>query len=163
MQEKSPLPIHSSPLRTSRINALDWMRAIAIIFVIIIHVSDQYGFSGHFTRRRYAILAINSVVRNGLLLFFLMSGFLLIKEYPTVLDKINFYKKRILRIIPLFIGWSFIYYIYSGNSPNIIEFAIKITQGNIFYHLWFIYAIIGIYIVTPYMANIIVSAIATPT
>lgn len=135
---------------------LIWIRSIAIIFIILIHICDKYALNEHFSNRWYYILSIEAVFRVGLILFFLLSGFLLIKDYEKTWEFIKFYKNRLLRIIPLFLFWSFIYYIYTTNSFRVSDFFIRILKGPVFYHLWFIYTICGIYLVTPFLSNIII-------
>lgn len=147
-----------APSSGAHMHSLDWMRAFAIMCIVIIHICDPYALTEQFSRRWYAILGIEAITRSGLILFFLLSGFLLLKNYANKMSVSHFYKKRFTRILPLFIGWSYIYFILQENSINPYEFAAAILNGPVYYHLWFIYILLGLYLVTPFLGSIIVQA-----
>jgi surface polysaccharide O-acyltransferase-like enzyme len=142
--------------KSSRIYSFDFLRAISTIGIIAIHVSDGvfYGTSDFSFQWWYGII-IQGVVRIALPIFFMLSGALILNGKDE--DIISFYKKRIIRVIvPLFI-YSFIYlivYKYKWSifyDYNIIRSVLDIIKGPVFYHLWFVYSIIGIYIVAPFI------------
>ena len=121
----------------------DFIRVLSCVFVIGIHSTNH--------------LMLESISRIGLPMFTFLSGILLLngKEEKTS----EFYIKRLTKIIiPLYLYsliYLFIYkYDYNLNlfDPiNFINELIKITNGPIHYHLWYVYMIIGIYLCTPYL------------
>lgn len=67
-----------------------------------------------------------------------------------------FLRKRFNRVVPPFVFWSVIYLLYQyrgnfweGNLPTWREVASKIIFEDVYYHLWFIPMIIGMYLLTP--------------
>jgi surface polysaccharide O-acyltransferase-like enzyme len=64
-----------------------------------------------------------------------------------------FFKKRFSKIVIPFLFWSIFYYFYSNrhqlSKVSLISVIKALIQGNIMYHLWFMYLIIGIYFVVP--------------
>lgn len=94
-------------------------------------------------------------------LFFMISGrFNLCKSFENKKDIIDFYKKRIIQIIIPWLFYSFLLYVwnivklnsYNGMKNFIIEFVKKFISNNISYHLWFMYALLGMLISTPFLS-----------
>lgn len=92
----------------------------------------------------------NSLSRPGVPLFVMLSGYLLLgKDYPLP----DFLKRRFSRVVIPAIFWMLIYCFYgymANGSPDSIGAALKsLVTGPVHYHLWFIYLIIGLYLVYP--------------
>lgn len=139
----------------TRFYYLDYLRIYATIAVITIHVSASIvsanpletdlfrWFSGNF----YETFARASVP-----IFVMISGALLLNDNRS-LPILQFLKKRISKVfIPLVI-WSIIYYLAGAYSNKYVfsinDFIVKFFNGNIIYHLWFMYTIVGLYLITP--------------
>lgn len=143
-----------------RLLYIDWLRIYATIAVVVIHVSagfvgkmDPTHVSGWFAGNFYETLARSSVP-----IFVMISGALLLqtKKKVTYLD---FLKKRTSKvIIPLF-AWSAIFYlygVYTGQFPASITQPLSLfLQNGISSHLWFLYMIIGLYLITPLLLILI--------
>jgi len=92
----------------------------------------------------------------------MLSGALLLQ--PSKLNESirTFFKKRIKRIGFAFIFWSFIYLAWAffiSNTPltndNILQGALFSFFSGSYYHFWFIYLIIGLYLLTPILRAIV--------
>jgi peptidoglycan/LPS O-acetylase OafA/YrhL len=105
---------------------LDPLRAIAAISVILGH-TEQVKFSENLPNFAYIPFFTETSGRLGVILFFVLSGFLITilllreKEKNTQINIKNFYIRRFLRILPLyylilFIGIFIIKYDYSNLS-----------------------------------------------
>lgn len=139
--------------------SLDWLRGIAIIFVVLIHVCCKYSMQGTpLSIRWLTCLGAEAIVRVGLTSFFVLSGFLLIREFRGSQDFLRFYRKRVWRMFPLFIFWSFVYYVCSTRSFDVIDYLRKVLAGPTEPHFWFVYSLFGIYLGMPFVANVIVNA-----
>ena len=140
---------------------IGWLRIIAMYGILIIHVAAPliYKF-GDITFIDWHIANIyDSYVRNCVPLFFMISGFLLLNKTESLA---SFYKKRILKVgIPLIV-WSIIYLIWtqliinSSTLPVTLFISILISPDS--YHLWFLYALIGVYLVVPVLRIFIINA-----
>ncbi|RRD38850.1 acyltransferase [Leptotrichia sp. OH3620_COT-345] len=139
---------------------LDILKSIAVVGVILIHiVAGELFMYGKGVSMKDWMLSnvINSVSRVCVPVFVMVSGYLLLrKDEPVGI----FFKKRFVKIIPKFLIYSMIYYVfkvsflnrpYSGNE----NFLMLLFKGGIFYHLWYIYMILGIYIMTPFFRKVV--------
>lgn len=134
----------------------DYIRAISCIFIIALHCS------GALLNQSYGALwwignVFHSIVRIGLPMFVLLSGALILNGKDEPIS--TFYIKRFIKIlIPLYL-YSFLYlFIYEYNCSwtfftpiNIINGIQQITTSQVFYHFWFLYMILGIYLCAPYL------------
>lgn len=103
---------------------LDGIRAIAALMVLVRHFfhndSISYGIN------QYPILSkITGLLQHGVTLFFVLSGFVITRILLNSINNKNyfssFYKRRILRIFPLYYGSLVIYYVfayYMNWNPN---------------------------------------------
>ena len=137
-----------------RVLWLDIMRIFAIFCVLICHSPAPYdGLAGG----RFFISAFNYYgLACGPNLFFMISGALLLTK---VYDYHTFLRKKILRIVLPLVFWSLTYllldaFIYKNITINdllckisLIPFYAQVPQ------FWFLYAILGIYIITPILSK----------
>lgn len=130
----------------------DRLRNIATVMVIAIHVAapvahvptdihTSWWWAGNFW---------NSLSRPGVPLFVMLSGFLLLgKDYPLI----DFLKRRFSRVVIPALFWMVVYSIYgyiaNGNPATVWDALRNIITSPVHYHLWFIYLIIGLYLVYP--------------
>ena len=138
------------------------LRFIAAIAVIILHVSASY--IPNLSENGNSLIIINlyeSLVRWCVPIFVIITGFLLNNNTATNLA--DFYRKRVKRILLPLIFWTLFYLIWIfaksvilGREHNILDALISILEGRPYYHLWYIYMIIGIYFFAPLM-NIVIN------
>lgn len=136
-----------------RILYIDILRIISILAVITIHVSSSF-----FKNINVDWMAANfydSFSRWSVPIMVMVSGFLLLDPQKEYSIKI-FFKKRVNKILIPLIFWGIVYTIWKyktgiieGQSLPIMLILKSFIDGTVFYHLWFIYMIIGLYISTP--------------
>ena len=131
----------------------DRLRNLATVMVIGIHVAapiahgEGSDFNGHWW---WAGNFWNSLTRPAVPLFVMLSGYLLLsKDYPLP----DFLKKRFSRVIIPAVFWMLVYsfygYMAKGTPSTIGEALRNVVTGPVHYHMWFIYLIIGLYLVYP--------------
>lgn len=142
--------------------SLDLLRIICCIFVIGIHVTPDYAYtvtSNQTESIQIQTLFAQSIVRIGLPIFFMLSGYYLLNRQNST--PLLFYKKRIPAIIIPFVIYSLAhYYIISwnnGTSSNLLEYFSLISKSTISLsvHFWFVYAFIGLYLTAPAIQYIV--------
>ncbi|WP_369712820.1 acyltransferase [Leptotrichia sp. HSP-342] len=121
--------------------AIDIIRIFAFVFIVFLHtLNRQFGVD--VWMGGYAIISI------GVNLFIMISGYLLLDKTEEV---IVFFKKRILNILPLFLVFNIIY-IYFGKIPIIPVLKGKAISAS---HFWYIYMILGLYLLTPWLQKVL--------
>jgi len=127
-----------------RDSSIDLIKFIAIIMVIILHVSSS-GFSSTDSSIWNGANFFESITRTCVPLFFMITGTLLIDK-PWALTSVAMRIKRLL--IP-FIFWSLAYLAFfkalNNQSINILSVFYQPAAG----HLWYLYALAGVYITIP--------------
>ena len=137
----------------SRILWIDAIRSFAIFAVIVLHSASTFLYKfNQIDIREWQIANIyDSLVRMAVPLFFMLTGviFLKIKDEPTDI----FFKKRFTKIIIPLIAWSFVYILFRkyalGEDVNIIKDLFLSLFRKEYYHLWFVYYLIGLYLYIP--------------
>jgi surface polysaccharide O-acyltransferase-like enzyme len=136
----------------------DLMRALAISLVVVIHVSGSvlnagYNASGHYSWWFSAVA--NCMARFGVPLFFMSSGALVLGKAKTETAG-AFLMKRMSRIIVPFLAWSLVYLAlqaFRGQVHLSIPTVMNIAREPVYYHLWFFYSIIGLYLFAPLLKS----------
>ncbi len=141
-----------------RVVFLDWLRVIACFMVMIVHASEcvysnDYSFSFPSELGRWSVCLINGFVRPAVPLFLMASAYLLV---PLRTDTGTFFRKRLTRVVIPFVLWLVFYAVLpaawgettvDGAISNLAQIAINfIPRAS---HLWFIYMLLGIYIIMP--------------
>jgi surface polysaccharide O-acyltransferase-like enzyme len=138
---------------------LDLMRVVSMFLVIVIHVSNYYSrsFLDIDTFSYFFATIFNGLARVSVPIFFMISGALLIPK----IDDFDQYKKRILRLLITLIAWSFIYFIWNkyvmGNDIYLFKTIFSAIFTPVKAHLWFLYALIGIYLVLPFIRKMFIN------
>lgn len=149
---------------TTRQADLDFVRIISIVAVIVIHgiagavLTKNIGTSGWQVAN-----IIDSFARWAVPVFLMLSGALLIKPASS-LEVREFLKKRFSRILIPLLAWPVIYTLwyayYSSSPPNWSRLIVDFIGGvNVAPHLYFLFIIAGLYIITP-LINIIRGAVS---
>lgn len=137
----------------NRIIWIDLIKVFAMFAVIFLHSAapilyeiNKIDFSYWMTGNIY-----DSMVRMAVPLFFMVSGVLLLNQKDVPLP--IFFKKRFFKVVIPLIVWSFIYIIaikFGANKDiNIFKHLIASLNRPEYFHLWFLYTIIGIYLILP--------------
>ena len=142
----------------------DVLRVIATFAVIFIHVSaismtgDIIGSSAWMTMSVY-----NMLCRWAVPMFVMLSGMFLLDPLKKITYKDIFFK-YILRVLTALIVWGTFYNLvdhYGLKSISITTIAASLYRtlcADTHYHLWFLYLIIGLYIITPVLRSFIKGA-----
>lgn len=129
-----------------KINWIDNLRGIACLMVVMIHTTTWYITNAHSISPVNWDIAnvLNSASRVSVPLFFMISGYLFFGPRSAQ-------PRHFLRIALCLLFYSAVALIYIAAFTHInIEGSLKnILQKPVFYHLWFFFAIIVIYLVSP--------------
>lgn len=149
-----PVPSGKRPLTPW----VDLIRLASMFLVVVIHVSGQLtNVWGQVPAGQWIIADVyGGLARVSVPLFFMISGYLLLPRSETLGV---FFSRRILKLVIPLLVWSLIYlaWLCGGHpgtcTPGLIQ-NLLLVQGT-YYHLWFLYSLLGIYLVLPVLRLII--------
>ena len=135
---------------SKRIFYFDGIRAVAILCVVLLHVTGHLGeimnynlstihsFSGIY------MLFANNFFRIGIALFLMLSGALLLgRDW----DVKGFFSKRVPRILKPFIFWALVFSIILISSSYLISSMLCKAPGSEVY--WFVWMMLAMYLLMP--------------
>ena len=149
-------------MSTVRYDYMDWLRVFAIFSVVGIHVTAQLVTNLNIGHQIWWFAnLVDSALRNSVPLFFMMSGALLLTRKQDE-PLIPFFKKRVSKVAIPLLAWSIIFMVYRKFmwfEEHTWQQMIKmVLTDSVFFHLWFLYTILGLYLMTPFLRQIIKSS-----
>ena len=141
-------------MEKQRLIYLDCFRALLATLVVILHSSGVAMSAMELGSASWTcMLFANALTRIAVPCFFMLSGYLLLGHDEPIH---MFFKKRFTVVVIPFIAWSLVYLAWNAYWG----ITVGITLTNIFngtgasHHLWYVYAMIGLYLVTPFLRGL---------
>lgn len=133
---------------------INYLRAIAIIGVLIIHTTDDTAAVKNLTGLMFSLMYIEELIRFAVPMFIFVSGFVLYNKYRSELPVKDFYKKRFMSILIPYIIFSVIYCIVNAQLGLFPSFTLNSVIDSIFNftasgQFWYIQLILTFYIFYP--------------
>ena len=133
---------------------IDILKTCAMLMVVLIHTTANSLVESYQTSNFKFFIVMGAITSSAVPLFYMMSGSFLIK------DKNIDFKKCFLKTLKLLIQtiiWTIIYcclfkYILKWDI-SIFKYAIKSIFSSQIGHFWFIYPLIGLYILSPFIST----------
>lgn len=148
--------MQNSSTQSNHFGWVDVVRVLGAFLVVTAHVPYK-GIGNIWVDSLYFILS-----RIAVPMFFMASGYLLLAKQEPYAD---FFRKRAFKVFIPFIAWSVIYMLWgreSFDAPFSLKVAasyvLKIIRGPRANHLWFFYALIGLYLFTPILRVFVAKA-----
>lgn len=147
----------------NRILWVDWIKAIAIISVVMIHVSDAYVNinvlftpDAFFTLQWFVAVFYRVIANAAVPLFIMVSGFLILRK-PEPISNIPHRLKRILIPFAFFLLLMCIFNIGISDVLGLVKYYLNglvnatiIENGAYF---WFVYIILALYLFAPILSK----------
>lgn len=154
--------VEAKPESNERIDYIDFLRVIALLMVVIIHVSAFFFFGATVGSKTWMIAHFfDTLSRPAVPIFIMVSGLTQLLSDKALSLKSYLGQRSIRVIVPLFF-WSIIYIVWSSiknhEAINFNNFLLNFLSGNVYYHLYFLYIIFGLYLLTPLLKNFIAQA-----
>lgn len=158
-ENEAPVPLAEAPQRKYKRVYANYIRALAACAVVQMHSVGGYLYTFDPTANPDVRFLTADIIYGHLRwatpFFILISGALLLN--PSKQESIAvFLKKRLRRVLIPFAFWGTIYllYLYRGNMyygtwPELKDVLNTIFYNDIYFHLWFIPMITGLYLLTP--------------
>lgn len=141
-------------VQTEDLTYVKTIRAFALLVIVTLHVAFPLIYLYNTISYGDWWIANNFYIwgKIGSPLFTMVSGLLLLnptKDQPIGL----FFRKRFVKVLLPFVAWSTIYLLWRifirEESFTAREILVLFVQGPVYYHLWFIQMILGLYLATP--------------
>jgi len=145
---------------------IEWinnLRLISMFAVIVLHTASPLLFAYKSVSLGDWLIGdvYNALVRFAVPVFVMITGALLLhREYELG----DFLKKRIGRLILPFVFWSLVYvgyrlyneeFTFTGHLCPDVKFVLNQLQSSAFYHLWYVYLLVGLYLFIPVLAKFV--------
>ena len=141
---------------------LDFLRIIATFAVVWLHVSAEVVVTNPGLRNVewwYGNVA-DSLSRWCVPVFVMISGGLLLSQ-PDKPKLFEFYRHRAAKVLPPLLFWT-VFYIgfrtYFQTPLDIVAVATSLVRGKPYYHLWYLYMVIGLYVFTPFLRQLVAAS-----
>ncbi|MBI5444945.1 MAG: acyltransferase family protein [Deltaproteobacteria bacterium] len=132
----------------------DVLKIVSIYAVILIHSAAPF-----LVRRAelgpgawWAGNLYDSASRWCIPLFFMLSGTFLLEKAGTM-PLSAFLRGRVRRVLVPFVVWSLVYFLWririQGEELPLASFPLLLFTGPLYYHLWYLYVLIGLYLFAP--------------
>ncbi|WP_051055715.1 acyltransferase [Allocoleopsis franciscana] len=135
----------------TRLPEFDLLRSLAIIGVVIIHITaplDLYAHQGVFVY--YLFVSIHLAQRFCVPVFLIISGFFLTYKIENQQNPTLILKKRLLRIIPPYLFWSSFFYfldvVLGERNFNLFLLLKDLLTGSVVGSYYFVVLIIQFYV-----------------
>ena len=144
---------------SKRVIYFDILRVVAIFFVVAVHLSAQHWLDVDVSSRAW--FAFNLYCTTGkwsVPIFVMISGALFLGRDTPICTIL---KKNVLRMVYVFVFWSGCYALISllfRHSPP-FDVLSQFVTGH--YHLWFLFMIVGLYLLIPLLRPIVQSETLT--
>ncbi len=160
---ESETPKGTSP---SRIVYIDLLRITAVFGVILLHIAASRWTAVSVTSENWQIMNVyNGLVRWTVPVFVMISGVFHLQPYKkniteentTFKQEMNIMGRKTGKLLTGLVFWSVIYYYlgkflernFAFHTYDIIHIPLAILLGPAWVHLWFLYMLIGLYLLTP--------------
>ena len=130
--------------------SLDIIKTVAIITVLMTHISASFVILFPVSSPEFIWgNIIDSLSRIGVPLFVMVSGALFLDE-DKPFDAKSFFRKHLLKMVVLLVIWSIVYGIFYSmvSGVGILDYIFNFA-GTLYPHIWYMYMIIGLYLITP--------------
>ncbi|MCI5137194.1 MAG: hypothetical protein D3922_01985 [Candidatus Electrothrix sp. AR1] len=131
---------------------VDYIRVVATFCVVFLHSASPLLYKYKELPELYWMIGniYNSSVRMCVPLFFMLSGHLLLEKDESLN---TFFWKRVNKVVIPLLIWSLFYILwkayYEGSSEIFFYSFYSVALSPAYFHLWFLYAIIGTYLFMP--------------
>jgi len=121
-----------------------------------IFYSNDYSFSFSSDTARWSVLVFQSLVRSSVPLFLMASAYLLV---PLKTDTFTFFKRRFMRVVVPLLVFLALYAVLPSlwGAQTWAQAWVELRHAYINFpvagsHLWFVYMLIGIYLIMPILS-----------
>ena len=140
-------------MQQERLPYLSWLRVLGCLGVVILH--SFYGSIGSYGEGSTPMLlgmTVRSAMMGAVPVFVMVSGALLLDpEREITIGKV--FRKYIVRMLSALLLFSLLFYLFdrflAGSTATPLEALLKLYTGGGWSHLWYLYLMVGLYLLLP--------------
>ncbi len=142
----------------NRCQKYDVLRGLAIVFVLLIHTSAEYGLLSAGCAARFPLDAANKLFNSAVPTFVTLTVFLALRGGKR--RGPSYVIKKALPLLAMYAAWSAVYaalrMTVGGEAlPSAKAFALDwLLQGRTFYHLYYIILLLQLYVVIALLSRV---------
>lgn len=143
----------------SRIAYLDALRLVSMAAVVVLHLSASGQTASAAGSAAWAVCWLyNFGARFAVPVFVMISGALFLDPGRKITMQI-LWKKHISNLLRVFLAWSFVYALAESAKEYALftaDYFLSVAQKTVtgHYHMWYLYLIGGLYLLTPLLREI---------
>lgn len=151
------VPAEAVPKAEGRSASIAWLRVLAIVGVVLIHVSGAVVVREDLQGTPvYTVAALmNGATRFCVPLFVVVSGALVLRPSSMSGGLGAFYRKRLSRLVPALVAWHVIYVLFRRvvrhEHFGLDDLLVQTLGGRVYTALYFFWLILGLYLVAPFL------------
>lgn len=145
--------------RPSRRISFDVLRVIAIVGVVAIHTFSRIITTPSMddTWQEWVAIVLDLGFVWAVPVFVMLSGALILRPTSFPRGTLDFYRRRALRIVPALVVWHLVYLVVvrmlvNGEELTPLGAAGLVIDGRAYTQLYFLWIILGLYLVAPVIA-----------
>lgn len=147
--------------RVGRDTRLELLRLLGAFATVWIHVcADAVMVVDLDSTRWWLINYSEAGSRWGGSAIFLMIGGALLLSRDSISEPVRFVGERLRRLLPALLFWTVFYLgwrAWRSGLPPWPDVAVEIAQGIPYYHMWFVYMLVGMMLVVPLLRCVVVA------
>lgn len=149
--------MQNSNVKGSEPVSVDLTGTAAILLAILLNAATYPPLTAidnatQVTGGLFAVDVYSALGHIGVPLLVMLSGFLMLEPSKADEPLGDFFRKRFSRVLLPFIFWSLAYFawnIYVHGAPLTLDNVIETFMSGTYGHLWYLYLLLGLYLVTP--------------
>lgn len=145
-------------MEKKRVFYLDALKILACFAVIMIHVTAENWYTDDMSAYWLVNNTYNAFAKWSVPLFVMASGALLLARYIP-LKKL--FTRYIFKMLVLVFVWGMAYWCFAARSvsPDVLLDSLKkVLSGKVYSHLWYLFMLVGLYLITPLIRGFVKSA-----
>ncbi len=144
---------------SARLYWLDFLKILAAIAVVWLH-STGFVFreANELSASWWVATFINAATRWSVPIFVMASGALYLSVSSGTTSLVTLYRKRFGRLLVPLVFWTVVYLLVTQlfiRPLTVGEVAELIGRGRPFYHLWYLYMLVGLLLITPFVNRVV--------
>ena len=140
----------------SRILYIDILRSVSVFAVVLLHASAPFVENLYSNGAKIWWMGniIDSATRWCVPVLIMISGRLMLSSQKEM-EIFRFLKRRLSKVLIPLLVWSFVYMVwyrelaFKLNISMVVLFIRNFYEGNVYVHLWYLYMLVGLYLITP--------------